>query len=104
MSNVSINDIPGSVTVFGTNGSMSEYCAALNESTGEIIYTGTAPEPSGVISARFEAAESGESVFEGDEIEVCPDCLGYILKSVMTPSEASDTSLEERKVCSECGE
>lgn len=87
--------ISGSVRVFRLDGGTASYTAALDE-TGEIIYIGTAPEPSGTLSARFESADDGEYT------EVCPDCLGHVLESEMAPSGASETTLEEHKVCPDC--
>ena len=97
--------VAGTVTVIMSTGASKDYAAALDEHTGELNYPSGAPSPDGATRAHFEASADGDGVSEGDVLEVCPECLGYVLSHEMNPSAASDTTLEEEEeaVCPACG-
>ena len=103
MKHTGISGVPGTVTVRMRSGASAGYPAILDGRTGELTYPEGAPCPDGAAGARFEASADGDGVSEGDVMEVCPECLGYILASEMNPSAASDTTMEEEAVCPACG-
>lgn len=103
MKHPEISGVPGMVTVRMGSGASTKYTVSLDEHTGELTYPEGSPCPDGAYWASFEASADGDGVSEGDVLDVCSNCLGYVLSSEMNPSDASCTTLEEDAVCPACG-
>jgi len=67
--------------------------AELNEVTGEISTNSVETGDNGSLIEEFFEGE------DGDQLEVCPECHTYIMKTIMVPGIGHN--LDEHRVCSD---